>query len=383
MSKFIMTDRSVLALKHIDKRQEKADHRVVGLYLIAHAAPSTKKNWCVRFRWAGKPAKFVLLDGAPYPTIGLEAARTAGMTALEAVANGRDPRVAGGTADAPTGSLGAAVALYKSLKVLDAKTARRNLRYLGHLISAFGGDRPVVDIKRSELQGFTNRFVGREVNGERKGDGAHKSCIDAVKSLFTFLVEQNAIEQSPATLIKRPHIKGRENALDDEQIKIFWQASENAPKQHRFTARMLLLTGCRKSEITKLRRAQVNGVAIKIPREDRKAEVKEHAVHLTSLMRAELDRFPDDGREHVLSDAEFFGSDNACRNAIETPFDWVLHDLRHTMYTGLIRLKSGRVIAKLCTGKATDDEYDHHEYAEEMKEWWQRWSDHVTRVVTA
>jgi integrase len=312
-----------------------------------------------------------------YPAIGLATARTAAGDLLESVARGEDPRSNRATADAPDGTLAASLAVYNALYVptLKSKTARRVQRWLGLMVAAIGGGRLVHGIVRSELVAFTDRWAAKP--------GAHKSAIDAVKSFFTFLVERGTLEQSPAALIKRPATRTRDNVLSDDQIKVLWQASENVPPQYRFTVRMLLLTGCRKSEITRLRRDQINGASIKLPKESRKGEVKSHEIWLIDLMRAELARFPEDGRVHVLSDAETYGSGNAARDAIKVPFDWVLHDLRHTLRSRVAELGCPPHIARLLLGKATDDEYDHWTYAPQMREWWQRWSDHVASIVVA
>src|SRR6266566_1977655 len=90
MSRLVLTDRSVLNVKHESDRREYPDHKLTGLYLIVHAAPSERKTWAVRTRIHGKPVKLTI-PGA-YPAVGLAAARDIAGNLLEAVGRGEDPR---------------------------------------------------------------------------------------------------------------------------------------------------------------------------------------------------------------------------------------------------------------------------------------------------
>jgi len=201
--------------------------------------------------------------------------------------------------------------------------------------------------------------------------------------LFSFIVDENGLDTSPAAPIKRPKIAPRDNPLDDDQIKIVWQATENLEDvRYRVIVRLLLLSGCRKSEITGLKWSQINGTTIRLLKTDRKAEVKPHNVFITDLMRAELALIKNNGTEHVFSEAETFGDDNTIRNSVVTPFEWCIHDLRHTLITGIVRTEIGdRLLGKLCAGKATDDDYDHYKYAKQMIEGWKKWSAHIQAIV--
>ena len=74
------------SLKPVATRQEIPDAKVRGLRIIVQS--SGKKSWAVRYRLAGRPAKFTI--GA-YPAIGLAEARATALEALALVAKGIVP----------------------------------------------------------------------------------------------------------------------------------------------------------------------------------------------------------------------------------------------------------------------------------------------------
>ena len=67
------------------KRREVPDGRLPGLYLVIQ--PSGKKSWALRYRYKGAPRKMTL-DGF----VSLVTARKLAQAAVDAVAEGGDPR---------------------------------------------------------------------------------------------------------------------------------------------------------------------------------------------------------------------------------------------------------------------------------------------------
>src|SRR6202161_3374519 len=82
----MLTEIQISKLPNPAKRRELADGKVTGLYFVAQ--PSGARSWAVRYRAAGKPAKFTL---GSYPAIGLAEARRQAKEALGKVAAREDP----------------------------------------------------------------------------------------------------------------------------------------------------------------------------------------------------------------------------------------------------------------------------------------------------
>jgi len=103
-----LTDRVVLQAKPGAARTEIADAVVPGLYLIVQ--PTGTKSWAVRYRIGRETKKFTLRGR--YPVLSLAKAREAARTALESVADGKDPAGAKQAGTPADETLGAYIALY-------------------------------------------------------------------------------------------------------------------------------------------------------------------------------------------------------------------------------------------------------------------------------
>ncbi|HEX4236992.1 MAG TPA: Arm DNA-binding domain-containing protein, partial [Xanthobacteraceae bacterium] len=143
MRKF--TDIAIRNLKPGPVRQEIADPGARGLYLIVQ--PSGHKGFAVRYRYAGKPCKLTLKSG-----ISLAAARKEAADALYEVEKGRDPsevkRVAKG---AQRDTFRAIAEAYMRQQGSKLRTAKWIEQTLTRLVYGALGDRPIADIRRSEI----------------------------------------------------------------------------------------------------------------------------------------------------------------------------------------------------------------------------------------
>jgi integrase len=154
---------------------------------------------------------------------------------------------------------------------------------------------------------------------------------------------------------------------------------------------MLLLTGCRRTELATLEWSDVNFVeqTIVIPGE-RYKNGKPHLIALSRQAMALLAELPRLGDRYV-----FTATGRKPLNAFEKrkewfdalldpPIDFGLHDLRRTTRTGLSRLRVPWDIAERVLGhtqRGVARHYDHHDYADEKRQALQLWADHITRLV--
>src|SRR5262249_13890507 len=154
------TDIAIRNLKPGPVRYEKPDPAARGLYCIVQ--PSGHKSFAVRYRYGGRPKKLSLGN------ISLSAARKAAAHALHEVREGRDPCEAKGHAKQERRASQANTFQKVALQYLkletgmkedgdqvifsgSMRTAARRLRDLKRLVFPSLGDRPITEIKRSEI----------------------------------------------------------------------------------------------------------------------------------------------------------------------------------------------------------------------------------------
>lgn len=164
------------------------------------------------------------------------------------------------------------------------------------------------------------------------------------RSLHAFLdwcLRQNLIDRNPAIAVERRKDRKRDRVLDAREIKAVWDATSDS-SDYSAVVRLLLLTGCRASEISHLRWSEIFSDRIVLPA-DRVKNAREHVVPLTAMMRTILDeRERRPGKDFVFgraADRPFTGwsvSKTALDARLGAKFKaWVTHDLRRTAATAM------------------------------------------------
>ena len=107
---------------------------------------------------------------------------------------------------------------------------------------------------------------------ERKGDGPSEAMArvmhTALSRLFRWLLEKRRIAANPMHGSVVPKAgKSRERVLTDDEVEAFWKACDTLAEPVAQCLKLLLLTGCRRDEIGKLRRAEISddGSTVTIP----------------------------------------------------------------------------------------------------------------------
>lgn len=238
---------------------EHADPIVPGLVLRVRG---NTRAWCVRAR--GKRTTI-----GRFPIMGLADAREAARGVLLA-----KPGEA-----APT-TLEAAVELYAAdMKKRGARSAfKREGTIRLHILPGLAA-RDVKSLTRRELQAIVDRV-------EAAGTPAQAGQIAGMtRTLFAWLLKRGYLDADPtAGGLVRPPSKPRERSLTDAEIKAVWAACNDEP--HGRLVKLLLLTACRREEMTQLRRAEVHADRIVLPA----ARTKQGRQHVVPLlpMAAEL-----------------------------------------------------------------------------------------------
>jgi integrase len=216
---------------------------VPGLYLVVQ--PSGKKSWAARFRVGHRTRKLTL---GSYPMLPLLAARTVARKALGEVA------IRGG----PGGSQ-ARRRLYRGgrggyrerhLPSLRPGTRVHAERELGLMLAAWAG-RPLKSIIRADVP-------ARIDDARSRGPAAANIVRNRLSAFLQWCVENDMIDTNPAAGIRRPSkYKPRKRVLLDAELAAVWDAADKVSGRVGAFVKLLILTGCRKSEIGSLKWAEI------------------------------------------------------------------------------------------------------------------------------
>lgn len=420
-----LSDLQIRNLKPPSKREEipLGD----GLYLVH--GPTGAKSWAYRYRHFDKPIKLTLgrfmspTDMLPEtlvspPRLG-QALSIAGARMLVqqgrlALAQGADPKriLAGHGQKAKPKEISAAFeAFYKDhVEVRNRpSTARETRRLFDTKVRPQWTGRSVESIRRADvvdlLQGI--RDGGAPISANR--------TLALVRKFFNWCIEQDLIESSPCGRVRPPAVEtSRDRYLSEREIGLVWRASAKLPEPYRQWVRLLLLTGQRRGEISRLRWSQIalQDRQILFPRGATKNN-KPHAAHLNAPALFELasvkrikgspdfvftsGRTRKDGALTPFSGysklktrldnliRELMEEDAARLGIIDTPAmpAWCWHDLRRTVATGMQRMGvEQRVVEKALnhiSGSTSGivNVYQVHEFMNERQAAFEAWGEQV------
>jgi integrase len=188
---------------------------------------------------------------------------------------------------------------------------------------------------------------------------------------------------------KREENGPRERSLSDAEAATVWLAAPD--NDYGRIIRLILLTGCRRSELGDLRWSEIDVEArtITIPG-SRTKNKKEHVVPLTDAALAILDAIPRrEGRDFVFGTGRrgFSGwskSKIALDQSANLKEAWTPHDLRRTIRTGLGKLgiapHIGEAVLNHLPAKLIRT-YDRNTYAAEKKAALDLWASHLLVAV--
>jgi integrase len=83
----------------------------------------------------------------------------------------------------------------------------------------------------------------------------------AASAIFSWAVEQDILQVNPARGIKRHAVKARERILTQTELRTFWPAFDQAPPIRSAALKLILLTGQRPGEISRMRREHIEQIS--------------------------------------------------------------------------------------------------------------------------
>jgi integrase len=383
----VLTPTYIDQIEPTDKRQEIADARQQGLRIVVQPKPSGAKSWACRYTF--KRDKFKLTLG-PYPALGVGAAREAAREALQAVALGTNPAEtkrlerataeveakADAKADEPM-TIETAVALYDDLHVSKLRPATMTYvrRELDTAKDAWRA-RLLTSIKRKDVIAFVDL-------ADKRGPHAGNTRRKVLAAFFRWACEdRDLIEDSPAQLSKN-EVKKRKRFLADDELRLVWLAADKLGGSYGALAKLLILTGCRRNEIAKLTWDEVKPDCIFLLPERTKTD-ESLRVPLTPLMRSILDALPRRGR-YVLGNGRPMSANMRAKESLDVKLNepWRFHDLRRSFITGCARIKIPVQVVEKCVNHALGGVlavYQQHDFADEKREAFMKWSKHIAAI---
>ncbi len=388
------------------KRREVPDGALPGLYLVVQ--PSGVKSWATRYRHAGVPRKLTL--GA-YPLLSLAAAREKAREALRAVAEGRDPAAERTAATAPTErarhTFGAVAADYvKRHAKAHHRTWQETERLLVKADLAAWRDRDIREIGRRDVLDMLDAVLER-------GAGVQANrLLTRLKPFFVWAVERGVLTSSPVEGLRPPSPEtARDRVLSDDELRAVWRAAERIGYPFGAAVQLLVLTGCRRSEVLEAEWSEfdVDGRTWTILRERSKTNAA-HVVPLsdpalqlvTSLPRiaesgtgparylfTTTGRSPFSGVSKVLERLNERAAEEMPRPDEEALRPWRLHDLRRTFASGCARLGVPVHVVEKALNHTSGTfggivgVYQRHEYLDERRRALEIWAERLVDLIEA
>jgi integrase len=372
-----LTDLAIKNLKPGLVRREIPDPGCAGLYLIVQ--PTGHKSFAARFRFHGKPRKLSL------GTSLLAAARKAATAALLEAKEGRDPTAAKQQAKADRRVVAANTFRSVAEKYMTFKagmrrdgdkvtfngnirTSARRLRDLERAIFPTLENRPVVEIKRSEIVDLLDKI------DEQSGPVAADRALALIRSILNWYAARTDSFVPPIVKgMARTSTKdrARSHILTDGEIRTLWNTTEAGA----FPAllRFLLLTGARRAEAACMTWNEIEGKDWVLPANRNKTKKYDLVRPLSAAALAVIESQRRDcpfifskGRKAINT----FSRDKVAFDVATGMSNWRIHDLRRTARTLLSRAGVDADIGERCLGHVIGgvrSTYDRHEYYNEKK----------------
>ena len=398
-----LTARSVeQARANPHKRREIPDGGKPGLYLVIQS--TGRKSWAVRYRFKGQARKLTL-EGFP----SLATARRLAQDALDTVAEGKDPAA---EKQASKSQYGLGSDLFGAVAAeFVERHAKRNTRPISaHQTEQFLAREVLPKWGNRRIQDITKRHVLDLLDGivDRGGGLSANRTLAAIRKLFNWAVQRGIITASPAAGIKAPLAEqSRDRVLSDDEIRWLWLACDKAGYPFGSMAKLLLLTGQRRNEVSGMTWAELDlDKALWTIPAGRSKNNQKHEVPLsdaalsviTSLPRIKSDKgflLTTNGETHVsgysrakaMLDKAMLEVARQERGAdVQIP-RWTLHDLRRTGVSGMARLGIALPVIEKVVNHSSGSfagitqVYQRHHFSDEKRTALQAWANFVLSTV--
>jgi integrase len=227
-----------------------------------------KRLWRLQLRYPGHDVQTKRTLGI-YPAMGLAAAREKAGQWYSLVKQGIDPKDAEeekqeaaaaerrAKASQNVTTFAAVAQRYAAEVLVKQRRGKVVVREIGQLVDALGAERPIASVTPRDIKQAIGRIALRTPYQAR-------NVFGGASTLFRWAVHHDLLTVSPtASLSKRLLFAGakigpRQRTLTDDEIAAFWRAARRIGYPYSQIYRLLLLTACRHSEISKMRWAELH-----------------------------------------------------------------------------------------------------------------------------
>lgn len=243
---------------------------------------------------------------------------------------------------------------------------------------------------------------------ERSGGVTANRVRSSLSAMWTWAVMAGLQDANPVALTAKPAVEAsRERVLSDAELAAIWHVTEGDADHDRIM-RLLMLTGCRRDEVGRMRWSEFSGDVWTLPAL-RAKNGQPHELPLSALAIAQLPRRHmiivtacDDAR-HRPRDAVFgeteagFSGWSRCKARLDARLmtsgakvaPWTLHDLRRTFVTRMndFGLAEPHVIEALVNHHSGTAKrgvagiYNRSAYREQKRSALAAWAQHLTTLV--
>jgi integrase len=183
----------------------------------------------------------------------------------------------------------------------------------------------------------------RTAIANKRGEVTANRTMASLSAFATWCMQEGLIENNPVLKTAKYTERTRERVLDDTELRAIWQATADSA-DYGAIIRLLMLTGCRASEIGGLRRDEVADNSITIPPAKTK-NGRQHIVALAPAAQAILEPLPHkDGFVFGYREGRPFSGWSKSKQMLDQRIadsgfkfaqSWTPHDLRRTFATRL------------------------------------------------
>jgi integrase len=350
-----------------------------------------KRTWVYQYKLDGKNYR-LKLGG---PELSLKQARDIAYNAKVQLAKAkhgigidpateRDKRRAEAKAPPRTNSLIVAIPIYLRAKEgsLRKTTYRATKKYLEDYWKPIH-NLPLARIGRTDIAAVLTTIT------DKHGPIVANRARSTLSSMFAWAIGEGICDSNPVIgTNKRDENAPRERSLSDAEAAAVWLAAPERDYGH--LLKLILLTGCRRSELGDLKWSEINMEArtITLPRE-RTKNGKEHVVPLSGPAIEILSGIGKRDREHVFgrTHGRGFSGWAKAKKQLDATLKlepWTVHDLRRTVRIGLGKLGVQPHIAEAVFNHIPPKlvrTYDPNTYAAEKKAALEQLATHLKTIV--
>lgn len=388
-----LTDALIRSLPTPEKRTEYFDTVVPGLAL--RLTPTGYKSFVYRYRRGSAVKRYTI---GPFTKVRLAEARSKARELARSVADGKDPM-----ADKRR-ARGHEVLTFNDLVVafrrVHLPSLRPTTRYHYHrqieseLLPVFA-DLPAHEITRFDIQDLLDAIALDR--GAKTMANRVRACLS---SIFSFAVRRGLLQTNPARSVRQYSAgdRSRERFYTDREIRALWRSFDSEETTAGTLLKVLLLTGQRRGETSRMRWEDIDGDTWTIPATDAKGK-RPHVVPLSAGALREIEslRGSRPGSPFVFDSPVKSGQ--AIRSELSRPIsrvressgvdDFRPHDLRRTVATHMASLGVDRTtLGKLLNHKGLSGDgavtavYDRYSRLQETREAVTLWEKRLIEIIS-